>query len=321
MHLNNPYQNFSCVLTLTGHESFIKELVISSNNSTLFSGSMDSTIKVWNLRTGQQLRTLKGHSRGVTSIALAPNEQVLVSASEDCTVKTWNLRNGENIRTLMGHSKCVYSVAISRDCRIIASGSWDNTIMLWDWNTGQHIGTLEGYTDTVCALAFSPNGKSLVSGSRPDGIVKVWDLVSFLETKSCRSKPINDEVHLPINSLVITQDSKQILGACDTAIVVWDLSTGKYCGAFMGENMNCWGVSSHESSIYSLAISLDNSVVVSGSQDSNKHIAIWDLQTAKEIHKLVDEQNGTVFAVAISPDKQTIVSGNKKTISVWRARD
>ena len=37
-------------------------LIKLEENNTLVSGSYDKTIKVWDLKSGQVLRTLKGHS-------------------------------------------------------------------------------------------------------------------------------------------------------------------------------------------------------------------------------------------------------------------
>ena len=47
--------------TLKGHSSQVFSLTFSPDGKTLASGSADNTIKLWNLSTGQQLRTLKGH--------------------------------------------------------------------------------------------------------------------------------------------------------------------------------------------------------------------------------------------------------------------
>ncbi len=53
------------------------------------SGSSDATIKLWNLASGQELRTLAEHTDVVWSVAFRPDGQILASGSNDNTIKIW----------------------------------------------------------------------------------------------------------------------------------------------------------------------------------------------------------------------------------------
>ncbi|BAZ26657.1 protein kinase [Kalymmatonema gypsitolerans NIES-4073] len=97
----------------------------------LASGSFDKTIKLWNLATGQQIRTLEGHSSKVTSVAFSPDGKILASGSFDKTIKLWNLATGQQIRTLEGHTDGIQSVVFSWDGKTLVSGGDDKTIKIW----------------------------------------------------------------------------------------------------------------------------------------------------------------------------------------------
>jgi WD40 repeat protein len=55
---------------------------------------MDETLKVWDLESGQELRTLTGHSSPVNSVAVLADGRRAVSASRDNTLKIWDLESG-----------------------------------------------------------------------------------------------------------------------------------------------------------------------------------------------------------------------------------
>jgi len=65
---------------------------LSPDGKRLASASDDSTIKLWDPATGQELLTLKGHEEGVLSVAFSPDGKRLASASYDGTIKLWMQR-------------------------------------------------------------------------------------------------------------------------------------------------------------------------------------------------------------------------------------
>ena len=88
-------------------------------------------MRLWDVNTGQQLRTLTGHTDYVFSVFFSPDGQTLASGSEDNTVRLWDVNTGQQLRTLTGHTHRVYSVSFSPDGQTLASGSNDGTVLLW----------------------------------------------------------------------------------------------------------------------------------------------------------------------------------------------
>lgn len=61
--------------------------------STLISGSLDKTVKIWDLRNTPDSQIYRGHKESVTCVRVAGNESYFISGSEDNTTRIWNWRN------------------------------------------------------------------------------------------------------------------------------------------------------------------------------------------------------------------------------------
>jgi F-box/WD-40 domain protein MET30 len=99
----------------------------------LASGSLDGTIKMWDVETGRERNTLFGHIEGVWAIDM--DALRLASASHDRTVKVWDHQSGHCVQTLTGHRGAVTSLQLSDD--MIVSGSEDGEVMVWNFGPQQ----------------------------------------------------------------------------------------------------------------------------------------------------------------------------------------
>ena len=151
-------------------------VAFSPDGRRLASGSLEGTVKVWDVATGQLLRTLTGHTSGVTSVAFSPDGRRLASSSLGGVIKVWDWdamspeeparskhhswQSGQEPLTLKGHTGSVYQVAFSPDGMQLASASADGTIKVWDARSDPEARTFEGRN-----VAFSPDGKWLASTS------------------------------------------------------------------------------------------------------------------------------------------------------------
>ncbi|KAG6329972.1 hypothetical protein ID866_9115 [Astraeus odoratus] len=102
-----------------------------SRKPVLISGSLDNTLKVWDVETGDTVKTLFGHIEGVW--AVAGDKLRLVSGSHDRTIKVWNLDKGDCTTTLFGHRGAVTCIALGEDK--IVSGSDDGDVRIWSFTS------------------------------------------------------------------------------------------------------------------------------------------------------------------------------------------
>jgi WD40 repeat protein len=57
-------------------------------------------VKVWNVFTGEILKTLRGHTSSVWSVSFSPDGAIVASGSADETVRLWNIETGQCLRIL-----------------------------------------------------------------------------------------------------------------------------------------------------------------------------------------------------------------------------
>ncbi|VDC07850.1 unnamed protein product [Peniophora sp. CBMAI 1063] len=96
---------------------------------TLVSGSLDNTVKLWDVGTAQPVRTLFGHIEGVWAVGC--DSMRLASGSHDRTIKVWSREDGRCTSTLVGHSGAVTCLALGEDK--IVSGSDDGDVRVWSF--------------------------------------------------------------------------------------------------------------------------------------------------------------------------------------------
>jgi WD40 repeat protein len=67
-------------------------VAFSGDGRLLTSGSMDATVRLWDVATGLESATLQGHLRWVLSVAFSPDGRLLASGSRDGTIRLWDVR-------------------------------------------------------------------------------------------------------------------------------------------------------------------------------------------------------------------------------------
>jgi len=149
----------------TGHTRSVNAVAFSPDNRWLASGGKDNVIKIWDLATGNILRTLYGHTTNVNALAVSPDGKLLASGSGDI-----NDQRDLGAFTQGG----------------VVGGAEDNTVRIWNIQTGQQLRVLRGPELPVGAVAFSSDGTTLTSVS--GDAVKVWDVSAGTELSSQKTQ-------------------------------------------------------------------------------------------------------------------------------------
>jgi WD40 repeat protein/uncharacterized caspase-like protein len=296
----------------TGHTSLIQSSAFSPDGRIIASGSLDNTIKLWDVSSGDELKTLLGHTSslpiGVTAVEFSPDGKTIISSGGDCNIRFWDVLSGRELKVLPTDSKSAQcsgsiNVILSPDGTKLASTSGNNTFKLWDVSTGRELRTFSGHIDTISALAFSPDSKTLASaGAFNDKTIKLWDVATGREINTLVGATQG------IQSMAFSPDGKILCSTGDkyNGIIVWDVSRGQILTTFFG----------HTDFVASLAFSPDGKILASGGGIADLSVKLWDITNGQVLRSL--PQSSTTFSVRFLQDGKVLAtSGNGNGITLW----
>lgn len=170
-HMKSRYPK--CLMTLNGHNNyFILSLALDNENGHLFSGSMDTTIKMWNLNNGKCLKTFHGHLDGVTQVILNNDNNLLISGSEAIEIKIWDIEEGHCLRTIRNISISRIHVLLLNGNNEFLCSSSDSKIRLFDIESGE---CLTEISIEKQLINFFISDEGYLMTYTCDDIIKTWN--------------------------------------------------------------------------------------------------------------------------------------------------
>jgi WD40 repeat protein len=279
------------------------QVAFTADGKILAAAMSDKTIKLWNGKTGELLRTLTGHNYAVHAIAISSDGQTLISGSSDKTIKLWNLKTGQLIRTLRD-SQPVYRLLLSSDGESLASvtspnslsyGMGETTVTLWNLKMGKVVRTLSDFADYSAPPLLSPDGQILVTGSN-DNSIKLWNTRTGVRIRSLMSHSAT------VTRLAISPDGQFLASSSsnDGTVKLWNFKTGQIIRTISDLKF-----------INSLAFSSDGRTLAM--HDGSRGLQVWNWRLPKKIRTIEVNSNFT-----FAPDGQSLIAEHNYAIEVWR---
>ncbi|MEU5973906.1 hypothetical protein [Streptomyces sp. NPDC047315] len=187
--------------TLTGPDGAIETMTPHPSGSALATRGSKGTIRIWDVRTGEVLRTF-ALPRSERHPTFSPDGTTLATSDSDSAgrgpdgppASYIRLRDSETgalrrTLTLNSHVERIDSMSFHPDGKTLATGGNDGTARIWDVETGAARRTFSdvGYVNHV---AFSPDRTTLATTSF-NGTTRLWSVDLPDETEAiqqiCRS--------------------------------------------------------------------------------------------------------------------------------------
>jgi WD40 repeat protein len=191
----------------------------------LTGGGKDSTLSLWNVNTGELIKTLSTRKDRVEAVAFSPDDGKALLAADGNIAYLWDLAADSCLRIFWQSSR-ILSLAFSPDGNKILTGA-DTTARIWDANTGKLLKFLSCAEKTVLIVDYSPDGAKVLGGFQ-DGTVCVWDanLGTIERTFSTGTTMIRSAKFSP--------DGTKILASDDRGASLWEVATGRQLRVLAG---------------------------------------------------------------------------------------
>jgi WD40 repeat protein/serine/threonine protein kinase len=290
-------------------------------------------VRVWDLRTGNQLFTLQGLRRGVATARFSPDGRRIVTFSDGNRryallrdgnevvgsgaggalmprVDLWDATTGKHVRSLVpeGPGGGHFALWSPDGRRILSSAALrapGDAADILDAETGERLGTLKSDASGVDKAALSPDGKlvlgyrTMIYGGRET--VEVWDAATC-------AKRFKLSGHTgDVTSAEFSQDSRLILTtSTDGTARLWDAATGEQRRVLRG----------HRHVVGAGQFSPDGKWVATASTDGTARI--WGTETGVEWMTLPAAHGVEFVGVQFSPDSQRLLTASTDgTARIW----
>ncbi|MGB4980119.1 MAG: protein kinase [Anaerolineae bacterium] len=267
----------SMVSTFHGHQGAITTLAFAPDGKSLASGSVDDTVRVWNVASGAT-SLIVAHLADIRSVAFSPGGDVLGVVTADNTARIWRLGNGTVADVFTNSGDRISALAFAPDADRVALGSCrehenandlnsrcrSGRVWLPRWSAdGKSTAVLElkepshgGYVD---AFAFAPQGNLLATAARAGGDTHIWQLGEKASLLA--------QIGITATSSLVFSPDGQILatGSGGRVIQLWRMPDGALLFTLVG----------HTDDVTQISFTADGRRIISSSEDGT--IRLWGI--------------------------------------------
>jgi WD40 repeat protein len=297
-------------------EQAIVALALSPDGKLLASGSPFEHIRLWDVATGQLVRTLDDPQGGI-ALCFSPDSKRLATGNINGLVRIWDAGTGREVRNYPGFKAWVNALAFAPDGKTLAmAGAESRTLYLWDVDSGKDQRPGPGHRGAVEALGFTANGRFLISAGcgRDDDnqSICIW------ERDTGRLLHHFGKFDARVLAFAFSGDGRKLAVAQEHQSLpqVFEIPSGKSFDKFQtpvpSSKSDAHGT---ELRFLALCFSADGRQLAGASADGKLYI--WDNATGK-CHHCWQAHPCTITSLAFTPDGNKLLStAEDHTTRLW----
>ncbi|KAE9385338.1 WD40 repeat-like protein [Gymnopus androsaceus JB14] len=266
-----------CEHSLMGHDEYVTAVAVSPCGSRVASGSLDTTITIWNTYTKKSLsKEVLKHPRKAghpVKLAISLDSSIVAWVSFPNLKKIWITSTARSDRVLTAKAN-VDAIAVSPDGSRVISGLDNGTVQILNTATGKTEQVLKGHTSNVKAVAVSSDGCRMVSGSL-DGTLRIWNLTTGKIELVLRGH------YEGVQVVAFSSDGSRVASASNKEVRVWNTSSGTTEHILQMQQSDYF--------MSAVAVSPNGSTVACGFWDGT--VQIWNTSTGETNKILRDDYN------------------------------
>lgn len=260
-------------------------------------GQFDDTVKLWDVRSGDLIRTLAGHENQVSAVVFTADRKYVVSGSWDRSVKTWDAERGTLVNSIQAPSS-ILCLAVSKDGRLAAAGLENGSeyedpkfrgLILLEIKKRKPL-RLMPERDDVIGVVFASGGKRVVSFGRRT--LKSWPIEARQDVRPMSKEGAMIAGFSSDGNCAIFQEGF-------TKLKVIDLRSGRIIGQLGGTRRGL---------LSATAISPDGRYAAAAN-DYDRALELWNVTSGKLIGSVKFNGNQHITALAFAPDGKTFIAG------------
>ncbi|XP_065061089.1 uncharacterized protein LOC135688244 [Rhopilema esculentum] len=143
---------------------------IDFDKKAIISGGHDTSFKIWNKETYEELSSLGGHTGSISSVVLISEDRA-ATGSQDCSIKTWDVKKGEELSSVYVFNPVT---CLAHQNELLAIGNEGGKIDIYDIVKGEITISHKAHDDALVAIVFMDDSR--LASASADGIVKVFEL-------------------------------------------------------------------------------------------------------------------------------------------------
>lgn len=282
---------------LRGHTDGVTAIAFSPNSAVLASASRDKSVKLWDLKTGELLRSISCGEQQLSSLSFSKDGSRLAVGDTALQVSVLNVETGA-VLGKWAHPDAVGAVAFSPDGARVAVAGVVGTGAVYEWASGAKKFEFRGRT-----VQYTPDGKALLISSGAGAF-------HFLDAKSGKvRKTVSTSPDLPLTTLSI--DGKRIASwtAAGVDVRLWT-EAGKQQAVLKGPPAD---YERRKARVTGTAFAPDGKRLVVGGGDGL--VRLWNIEKSEVVQSWLADKNS---AVTISGDGQWLAVADSALIKLWK---